>query len=585
VAAEAAQIAVRVAGQDHAIEPGRDYVLGSAADCDLVILGAGPHHARLRLDEDAVEVTDLGTGEGTWWNGQRIVDALARIGDALKLGSVEVALVEDDGRAFVVPLPQMRAAAVGRRQAAVRRAANALLRRRGNETFQGMMADELRRTPWVAASLLMHALLFLLLWLLLPADEQPARSRAGVVLGDSAAADPSEGPPPVPDVQVEIAAIEQELLSPLEEQPAAVEIAAEGLATSDDALRDNPRLARRRPSTRGALDGGGVQGVGSDGFQQAVADLRKSGLEIVFVFDSTGSMTRTIRETKNTISQMLSVLRELVPDARVGIVTYRDRGAREDYVVREVPLGADFWRVSNFMQFGGAEGGGDRPEDVRAGLRAAFAQPWSRGARRVVVLAGDAPPHAEDFSKLLAEVRHFAGDGRSFLHTLVTSPVSAGQDTHRDFSEIASAGKGSCEDLVAHDRVLQRVLTLAFGSQFDRDVDSVLRAVDERSARVDVKALDLARRGGPQLARALQEQPVPVTLLNALVRRPRRATAIELIDMLGQRNTPDHTRQAVAWVLQRLFDLPLPPIDLGNPEVLDKRELQRLRTRCDGLPE
>jgi Mg-chelatase subunit ChlD len=327
-----------------------------------------------------------------------------------------------------------------------------------------------------------------------------------------------------------------------------------------------------------------VQTVGSGGFQRAVADLRRSGLEIVFVFDSTGSMSRTILDTKNSIAQMLAVLRALVPDARVGIVTYRDRGKNEQYLVRQVPLGGDFWRASNFVQVVSAEGGGDQPEDVRAGLRAAFSQRWRSDARRVVVLAGDAPPHLSDTASLLTDVRAFARNGRSFVHTLVTSPDTAGKETRETFAEIADAGRGTCTDLKAHEKVLQRVLALAFGHDYEPDVAEVVRTVQLAAERVDVESLDLAHRGGPDLQRALRTDPVPVTLLQALVRRPRRAVALELVGQLD-RSTPEPTRHAIAWALQHTLDLSVPPIDPESGDPPDAAALARLQRRCDSLPD
>ena len=50
---------------------------------------------------------------------------------------------------------------------------------------------------------------------------------------------------------------------------------------------------------------------------------------------------------------------------------------------------------------------------------------------------------------------------------------------------IAEAGRGVCEPLHNHTMVLQRVLTLAFGSQFDEDIDAVIRDVATRRGRVD----------------------------------------------------------------------------------------------------
>jgi hypothetical protein len=212
-------------------------------------------------------------------------------------------------------------------------------------------------------------------------------------------------------------------------------------------------------------------------------------------------LSRSFLVTLRRIVPMLGVVGLGVPDARVGLVTSRARGPSEDYLVREVPLDVDYWRATNFVQFVSAEGGSDRPEDVRAGLQAAFRQHWRPAARRVVVLAGDAPPHRKDVGPMLDAVRAFAGNGRSFVHTLVTSPERAGDDTRDYFEEIATSGRGVCEPLSRHDRVLQRVLTFAFGREFDRDIDAVVRAADEQRNAVDVRSLHLARTGGDALER------------------------------------------------------------------------------------
>jgi len=324
---------------------------------------------------------------------------------------------------------------------------------------------------------------------------------------------------------------------------------------------------------------------GSLEFRNQVATLRKTGLEIVFVFDSTGSMTRTIMDTKGTIVQMLDVLHTLVPDARIGLVAFRDRGRREEYLVRQVPLDLDYWRATNFVQFVVAEGGGDKPEDVRAGLRAAFTQKWRPNTRRVVVLAGDAPTHAEDLKSMLTEVREFANNRRSFVHTLITNPELAGMDTERQFKKIAKAGRGTCEPMENRDRVLQRVLTLAIGSKYDEDIQKAIHSVSEERVRVDVASLDLVRTGGPPLTLALKQSPVPMGLWNALVRRPRQHVAESLLTLLVDPQSPSHTRHACAAALQRILQLRVPPIDPNTSEPLSKNYFARLRSLAKKLPE
>lgn len=587
-------LALRLFGQDHALEPGRDYLLGSAIDCDLRLPpGAASHHARLCVGKNGIILVDLAGDGSTTLNGSLVTPTALAPGDVVRFGDgiAEAIVVRDEGLAAIVPLPADRAAAKGRRLVTVRAQA-AALRDVDGQTFRDLIAKEMARAPWLLLSVVLHFLFLLLLWLRLPAHSLSGDARATVnieLAGELPA--PLAGPPLPPDVLVEPSPSHEPARTedaPAPETDAPVPEADGAAPRTPEMPRVNAQLGKKTAPAAGSTARGSAPdaaGVGSGGFQRTVGDLRKSGLEIVFVFDSTGSMTRTIQDTKATIAQMLAVLRALVPDARIGIVTYRDHGAREEYLVRQVPLGVDFWRAANFMQFVSAAGGGDRNEDVRAGLRAAFEQPWRSGARRVVVLAGDAPPHSSDQNRLLSDVRMFAQQGKSFVHTLVTSPDHAGSDTHDAFQKIADAGRGICQRLEDRDRVLQRVLTLAFGREYDQDVAAVIRQVEADQKRVDVMALDLARRGGPDLVAALREDPVPQPLWNALVRRPRRAVVEQLIEVLGAPDTSGATRQAIAAALQQILDLDQPPIDPVEPAPPTARALAQLRKMAKGVGE
>lgn len=569
----------------HALEPGRDYVLGSADDCDLRIDGAAPRHCRLLVSADGVRVVDLDTEQGTLHDGQRIASKLLQTGDTFTCAGRELAIVEDDGTATFVPIPELRRAAVARRIEKVRVAAAAL--RHDEQSFQELVAHELQRAPWLMLSLALHLLLLLLIWLMVPERASNARGVARLGIDVAAGAPVGAEVASAPEVVVEpdVDEVMEDPEPPVPDAPAPMLDGPEPMRAELPA--ENFKLSsRKRTSSKG--DGGNVvrdeHNIGTGSFHDTVAELQESGLEIVFVFDSTGSMTQTILDTKRTIVLMLDVLRTLVPGARIGLVTFRDEGRNEEYLVRQVPLDLDYWRASNFVQFVVAEGGGDTPEDVRAGLTAAFAQRWQPTARRVVVLAGDAPPHNRDFRDLLHEVRRFAGDRRSYVHALITNPERAGKVTEEMFTEIAEAGRGVCEPLENRDRVLQRVLTLAFGREFASDIDGVIERVQRERDRVDVQSLHIVRTGGRQLRDALRRRPVENTLWNALVRRPRRANAETLIDLLADARTPTHTRHACAAALQRLLDLPVPPIDPETNEPPSSRRLERLRVAAAELP-
>lgn len=574
-------LALRLGDGEHAMEPGRGYLLGSDPRCDLVLAGTAPQAAVLSVHSEGIQLRSL-SPTPFWHNGQPATAVDLRPGDRVQLGTHELAVVEDTGAAQIVPLPGDRLAARERRYAAIRIAAAA--QRHGQEGFHELMAAELRRAPWLMLSVVLHLLLLLLLWLLLPSEPPVAHGRAHITLqGATARTEPAESAPTLPEVQPETSdtpptALEPtvaEVLPPLRPEP-----------LEPPPLRSNPHLGRLAvPAPSSLAPRESLLASASPGFRQHIANLRRSGLEIVFVFDSTGSMGRTILDTKQTIAVLLAVLRELVPGARVGIVTYRDEGPREAYVVRSLPLGTDYWRAANFVQSVSADGGGDRPEAVRQGLQTAFAMDFQPGARRVVVLAGDAPAHERDVAEMLAAVRRFAKDGLGTVHTLVTASETAGKDTQQHFQQIAQAGRGECRDLADYHQVLRHVLLLAFGREFAGDLQQMITTVEANALRTETWAMDLARRGGAMLRAELLREPVSHALLHALVRLPRRQTSLQLVDMLGDQDCAEPSRQAIAWVLQRQLDLGLPPVAAEAMGPPDARMMERLRRLARKLPE
>ena len=575
-------LTLRLGNSGHALDPGRDYFLGNADDCDLRIAEAEPFHIRISVTAERVTFEDLSEMAGVLHNEEKVSSGELQPGDRLGIAGELIVVMVDDGNAVVVPIPALRLAAKDYRFKKVRLAA--ARPRRQDRSFAQQMSTELRRAPWLMVSLVLHLLLMLFLFWITQAQQTDEQRLATLSLSLTANDPKGDRAPAPPQVTSEPESDElpddpefliDEERVPITERP----------NHEKQQLTENPTLVTRKQARNSDGDvNRGAIGIGSGSFKEQVEALQQTGLEIMFVFDSTGSMTRTILDTKSTIIQMLDVLRTLVPDARIGLVTYRDRGPREEYRVRQVPLDIDYWRATNFVQFIVAEGGGDLREDVRAGLNSAFKQNWRHSARRVVVLAGDAPAHTNDFKKLLAEVKRFTLNRRSFVHTLITSPDRASAATRDHFEKIAKAGHGTCEPIENHDRILQRVLALAFGTQFENDLKRVIAQVDKERSRVDVKSLQLVRHGGRELRQALRQRPVPTALWNALVKRPQRATVNMLLDLLADEHTPSHTRNASAAALQQIFELAMPPIDTQANEAPPRHRIGRLRKLADKFP-
>ncbi len=119
--------------------------------------------------------------------------------------------------------------------------------------------------------------------------------------------------------------------------------------------------------------------------------------EVVFVLDTTGSMSGLIEGAKQKIwSIATDILKASGGKVRIGLVGYRDRG--DQYVTRRAALTDDLDAIYGELQKFTADGGGDGPESVNQALYEAVTDfRWSADPRvmKTVFLVGDYPPHMD----------------------------------------------------------------------------------------------------------------------------------------------------------------------------------------------
>jgi Mg-chelatase subunit ChlD len=171
--------------------------------------------------------------------------------------------------------------------------------------------------------------------------------------------------------------------------------------------------------------------------------LNKPRVDVVFVLDTTGSMSGLIQTAKEKIWSIATTMASAqpTPEIRIGLVAYRDRGDR--YVTQLVDLSADLDSVyAKLMDFQ-ADGGGDTPESVNKALfDAVHGMSWSQGdqAYRVIFLIGDAPPHM-DYN----EVRYPKIVADALEKGIVVNTIQCGgmSTTVAPWTQIASLGQGN----------------------------------------------------------------------------------------------------------------------------------------------
>jgi hypothetical protein len=218
--------------------------------------------------------------------------------------------------------------------------------------------------------------------------------------------------------------------------------------------------------------GGGPAGGGGD-WEGMVQGLRRTGLDIVITFDSTGSMSGEINQVKEQISRIGTILLKLIPKARISICTYRDGG--DEYEVKGLPLTGDLTEVQYYLNSIEAGGGGDHPEAVHSGLQWAVNNNQFRPqARKVILVFGDAPPHREKLQFCLA----VAGDFQRNQNGVVSTVTCRSPSPLPEFYEIARAGNGEAFLTSDQRQIMTQVMVLVFGSRHRDKVIEAFKLLD-----------------------------------------------------------------------------------------------------------
>ncbi|MEM8561780.1 MAG: vWA domain-containing protein [Pseudomonadota bacterium] len=250
--------------------------------------------------------------------------------------------------------------------------------------------------------------------------------------------------------------------------------------------------------TEGLGTAGFGRGIGtglsqsSNRFAAYVEGLRETGLDVMFVVDATGSMDWAIEEVRLRIGDIVDSVRSLVPIARFGVVAYRDHDDPE-FLTRSQPLTFSLVKLSRFLSALEASGGGTWQEAITAGMEVAAQANWRPGAKRVVVVIGDAPPNDDGFGRLLALTRDLVLQGGQ-VSTLDVShesnpaliEASLGRTVNRalyrnspmlQFQEIAEAGNGRAATMDGDIVVARQLLFLVMGGQFSAEMTLLMEAL------------------------------------------------------------------------------------------------------------
>eukprot|EP00005_Dracoamoeba_jomungandri_P011644 CAMPEP_0174264740 /NCGR_PEP_ID=MMETSP0439-20130205/23720_1 /TAXON_ID=0 /ORGANISM="Stereomyxa ramosa, Strain Chinc5" /LENGTH=648 /DNA_ID=CAMNT_0015350787 /DNA_START=28 /DNA_END=1970 /DNA_ORIENTATION=+ len=127
-------------------------------------------------------------------------------------------------------------------------------------------------------------------------------------------------------------------------------------------------------------------------------DAVSNEVEIVFSFDTTGSMAPCLFEVRKKLSETVQRLMKDIPKIRIGIIAHGDFCDYNTYVVKTLDLSQNVDEICEFVNGVAATTGGDAPEAYELALQEATRFSWSPGCSKALVLIGDNVPHPPSYT-------------------------------------------------------------------------------------------------------------------------------------------------------------------------------------------
>lgn len=120
----------------------------------------------------------------------------------------------------------------------------------------------------------------------------------------------------------------------------------------------------------------------------------ENAFDIVFSFDTTGSMSSAIDEVKGRVGDMISRLKSDIPFIRIAVVAHGDYCDKDVfYLEQHLDFCSDVLQLQTFVSGVEGTGGGDPEECYEYVLRLVRRLNWAPGSQRVLVMIGDSVPH------------------------------------------------------------------------------------------------------------------------------------------------------------------------------------------------
>lgn len=124
--------------------------------------------------------------------------------------------------------------------------------------------------------------------------------------------------------------------------------------------------------------------------------MKGNSLDIVFVVDVTGSMTRVLDSVKKHIDEILEQMYSTHQNVRVGFVQFRDM--TDDFFVKPSAYMSNRYDIKKLVYSLYADGGGDLPEPILDALDTALTSFQFDADNKMIFVLTDAPEKKSIFT-------------------------------------------------------------------------------------------------------------------------------------------------------------------------------------------
>jgi hypothetical protein len=183
-------------------------------------------------------------------------------------------------------------------------------------------------------------------------------------------------------------------------------------------VKDLARRAGWRACALVATIGGVLALLLSAGAAPASAASAPSATDVMFIFDTSGSMGSVLEEAKTEVQEVMSQISGELPNVAFGVSEVKDTGEEFDGLYAwklDSPITTNTNAVKEAINPLEAFGGGDGPEAYGRALWESDTNPevgWRPGAKHLIILVADEVPHMKDVNEgIPAEFQLSEGPG------------------------------------------------------------------------------------------------------------------------------------------------------------------------------